>query len=121
MASRKILIIEDNEENLDLFHTFLKRNGYNTLKAKNGLEGVRLAMTEKPHLIITDLQMPIMNGFEVCKNIKSDPSTKNIPVIAISALFSKSSTEKLLKFGFNDYMAKPISLKELVYIVKKYL
>lgn len=119
--AKKILIIEDNEENLNLFNMMLKRNGYDTLEARNGIEGVRIAMTEKPHLIITDLQMPFMDGFEVCRNIRSDSSIKDIPIIAISAGFSNYPVENLLKFGFNDFIAKPVNLKKLVYIIERHL
>jgi two-component system cell cycle response regulator DivK len=118
-VAKKILIIEDNENNLKLFSTILNINGYETIEAKNGSDGIRLAKTEKPHLILTDIQMPYMNGFEVFKILKSDPSTKDIPSIALTALREKR--EKFINFGFVDHIAKPIRLNDFLNTIKKHL
>ncbi len=118
---KKILIVEDNEENLNLFSTILKRGGYETLEAKNGLEGVRLAMEEKPHLILMDIQMPVMDGFEALQILKSESSTKDIPSIAITSYHLQEGRDGFLKFGFIDYIKKPIKLKEFIKTIEGYL
>ncbi len=119
--NKKILIIEDNESNLFLLSTTLRIHGYKTIEAKNGLEGVKLAIKERPHLILTDIQMPIMDGFEVCSFLRSEPSTKDIPSIAITSYAEKGDREKFIEFGFTDYIPKPISLKEFVKIIDNHL
>jgi CheY-like chemotaxis protein len=117
--SKKILIIEDNEENLNLFSSILKLNGYKILEAKNGVDGVRLAKSEMPNLILTDIEMPVMNGFEAFRILKSDSITKNIPTIVITAM--KVNKDNFIKFGFIDYIAKPIRLNDFLKTIKKCL
>jgi two-component system, cell cycle response regulator DivK len=116
---KKILIIEDNEENLKLFSSILKLNGYKILEAKNGADGVRLAKTEIPNLILTDIEMPVMNGFEAFKILKSDSLTKNIPTIVITAM--KINKDNFIKLGFIDYIAKPIRLNDFIKTIEKYI
>ena len=117
----KILIIEDNEENLDLFSTLLKRRGYDTLEARNGVEGVRLAFEEKPQLILLDIQMPVMDGWEALKILKDEPSTRNIPSIALTSDHVTEGRHGLIKLGFDDYIPKPVLLKEFMRIVEEHL
>jgi CheY-like chemotaxis protein len=116
---KKILIIEDNEENLKLFGSILKLNGYKILEAKNGADGVRLAKSEIPHLILTDIEMPVMNGFEAFRILKSNSITKNIPTIVITAM--KLNNDNFIKFGFIDYIAKPIRLNDFLKTIEKYI
>jgi CheY-like chemotaxis protein len=116
---KKILIIEDNEENLKLFGSILKLNGYKILEAKNGADGVRLAKSEIPHLILTDIEMPVMNGFEAFRILKSDSMTKNIPTIVITAM--RVNKDNFIEFGFIDYIAKPIRLNDFLKTIRKYL
>lgn len=96
-------------------------NDYEPIEAKNGMEGIRLAKTENPisYLILTDLYIPVMNGFEVRKILKSDTSTKDIPCIALSVI--KERKERFLKLDFVDYIAKPFDMHELIWIVNKHL
>lgn len=119
--AKKILIVEDNEENLDLFSTLLKRRGYETLEARNGVEGVRLAFEENPHLILLDIQMPVMDGWEALKILKEEPSTRDIPSIALTADDIREGRQGFIKLGFDDYIPKPIILKELMRIVEEHL
>ena len=119
--AKKILVIEDDEENLKLFSTILRHNGHVTLEAKNGMEGIRLAMVENPNLILVDVHMPVMNGFEVLKIIKSKPSTKNIPVIALSAYAMRLDRKVPHELCFADCVVKPIILKEFIKIINKHL
>jgi CheY-like chemotaxis protein len=117
--SKKILIIEDNEENLNLFSSILKLNGYKILEAKNGADGVKLAKTEIPHLILTDIEMPVMNGFEAFRILKSDSQTKNIPTIVITGMMINK--DNFIKFGFIDYIAKPVRLNDFLQTIEKCL
>ena len=117
----QILVIEDDEDNLKLFSTILRCNGHVTLEAKNGMEGIRLAMVENPNLILVDVHMAVMNGFEVLKIIKSEPSTKNIPVIALSAYPLSGARNGFPAGGFADCVVKPIIMKELIRIINRHL
>src|SRR4030043_1526773 len=119
--TKKILIIEDDEENLKLFSTILRHNGHVTLEAKNGMDGIRLAMVENPNLILVDIHIPVMNGFEVLKIIKSEPSTKHIPLIAISAYAMRLDSKVPHELCFDDCVVKPIILKEFIRLIEKHL
>jgi two-component system cell cycle response regulator DivK len=119
--AKKVLIIEDNEENLNLFSTILKCGGYETLEAKNGLEGVRIAIEERPHLILLDIRMPVMDGFQALKILKDEPSTRNIPSIALTSDYITEGRHGFIKLGFDDYIPKPVILKEFMRIVEGHL
>lgn len=119
--AKKILIIEDDDDNLKLFSTILRCNGYVTIEVKNGMEGIRLAMVENPNLILVDIHMPVMNGFEVLNILKSEPSTKNIPVIALSAYPLSGARNGFPDGGFADCVVKPIILKEFIRVIDNHL
>lgn len=119
--AKKILVIEDDEDNLKLFSTILRCNGHVPLEAKSGMEGIRLAMVENPNLILVDVHIPVMNGFEVLKIIKSEPSTKNIPLIALSAYPMSLNRKGPHELSFDDCIVKPIILKEFIKIINKHL
>ncbi len=119
--TKKILIVDDNESNLEIFSTLLKRSGYETIEAQNGYEGIKLAMKENPHLILLDIQMPVMDGFEALKFLKEQPSTKNIPSIAITSYPMRDGRHGFLNFGFDDYISKPINMKEFMSVINRYL
>ncbi len=119
--AKKILIIDDNEDNLNLFITILQCRGYETLHAKNGLEGIKLAMSEKPHLILMDIQMPLIDGFDAIKILRSESSTKDIPSIALTSYHLREGRDGFLKYGFVDYIKKPIKLEEFLKAIKVYL
>lgn len=118
---KKILIIDDNEDNLNLFVTFLQSRGYKTLYAKNGLEGIKLAISKKPHLILMDIEMPVMDGFDAIKILRSESSTKDIPSVALTSYNLREGRDGFLKHGFDDYIRKPIGLEELLNAVNEYL
>lgn len=116
----KILVIEDYGENLKLFSEILKRNGYETLKAKNVIEGIKLARSEKPHLILMDIEMPLLNGLEIFKIIKSEPSIKDVPIIALASHITRGTKKRFLELGFADCISKPFGLHEFIRIVDKH-
>ncbi len=119
--SKKILIVEDNDKNRRLIVDILKYYGYEIIEAENGEEAVRIAREQKPDLIIMDLQMPVMNGFETIKILKSDPVTKDIKVIAVTSFAMAGDREKVFAAGFDDYISKPLNTRELPELVKRLL
>lgn len=114
----KILIVEDESFLLDLYQIKLEQAGFEVVKAGNGNEGVSLARLEQPDLILLDILMPEIDGYEMLAKIKSDPKTKKIPVIIFSNLSQKEEIEKGLKLGASDYIIKtsitPAQLEEKV-------
>jgi len=117
---KKILIVEDNPELSKVLDLLLK-SPYETLSAKNGEEAVNLAVTEVPDLIIMDLMMPEMNGFEATRLIRQVPKTRSIPILAITAGLSNSIEDECSRIGFDDYMAKPFTYEQLVPRIRKLL
>lgn len=117
----RILVIEDNNANLELTEYLLKASGYATFAARDGEEGVRAARKEHPDLIICDLQMPVMDGYEVLRELKKDPLLRQIPVIAVTALSMPGDRSSVLALGFDDYVSKPIDPETFVGTVEAFL
>ena len=115
----KILVVEDNKKNRLLLKDILMYYGYEVIEAVNGKEGVRLAIEHKPDLILMDIQMPVMNGFRAGEVLKDNPDTKHIKIVAVTSFAMKGDREKILKAGFDGYIAKPIDTKQLPEIVKE--
>jgi len=115
-----ILIVEDDAKNLTLFRDLLQRFGYTTIEATNGREGIKLARANKPNLILMDIQLPVMDGFEATKILKSDPETKNIPILALTSYAMKGDREKILQAGCDAYLAKPVDVQEFLATVARY-
>lgn len=110
----KILIIEDNEENSDSLARRLKRRGFEVLIAGDGKAGVQMAMTEKPDLILMDMNMPELDGWEATQQIKSAPETANLHVIALTAHALSGDRDRALKAGCADYHTKPVDFPKLL-------
>ena len=119
--SKKILIVEDILMNRRLIQDILTYHGYEVIEAENGEEAVKIAREQKPDLIIMDLQMPVMNGFEAIKILRSDPMTKDIKVIAVTSFAMAGDREKVLAAGFDDYISKPLNTRALPEMVKRHL
>src|SRR3989338_11294305 len=102
----KILVVEDESFLLDLYQIKLEQSGFEVIKACNGKEGMSLVRLEQPNLILLDILMPQVDGYEMLANIKSDPKTKNIPVIIFSNLSQKEEIEKGLQLGASDFIIK---------------
>mgnify|MGYP005810666071 CR=1 FL=1 len=117
----KVLVIDDEELNIKLFKMILQSQQYEVLIAKNGKEGVDTAKAMNPDIILMDIMMPVMNGLEATKILKVDNTTKNIPIIVISALNDNESRYKLLEAGADEFINKPIDNKELIIRVKNLL
>ena len=110
----KILIVEDNEMNRDMLSRRLERRGYTIAIAIDGGAGVEKAHTEAPDLILMDVSLPVMDGWEASRRIKGDPATAAIPIIALTAHAMTSDRDKSLKAGCNDYDTKPVELPRLL-------
>lgn len=119
--SKRVLIVEDNELNMKLFHDLLEAHGYTTLQTKDGMDALRLARQHRPDLILMDIQLPGISGLEVAKWIKEDEELRTIPVIAVTAFAMKGDEEKIREGGCEDYIAKPISVANFLQTVKQFL
>jgi two-component system cell cycle response regulator DivK len=117
----KILIVEDNEKNRTLVKDVLEYHGYEVIEAGNGKEGIKIAKENNPDLILMDIQMPVMSGFDAIKILRNNSETKDIKIIALTSLAMKGDKEKCMEEGFDDYMAKPIDIRRLPEVVKKAL
>lgn len=109
-----ILYVEDNEDNIYMLSTRLKRRGFDVIAARDGAEGVEAANRERPDLILMDLSLPVIDGWEATRRIKAAAGTRGIPVIALSAHAMAGDREKALAAGCDDYDTKPIDLPRLL-------
>ncbi|MDR3372542.1 MAG: response regulator [Ancalomicrobiaceae bacterium] len=119
--AKSVLIVEDNELNMKLFHDLLEAHGYRTLQTRNGFEAMEIARAEHPDLILMDIQLPEVSGLEVTKWIKEDDALKSIPVIAVTAFAMKGDEERIRQGGCEAYLSKPISVVKFLETVKSYL
>ncbi|MBI5181386.1 MAG: response regulator [Nitrospirae bacterium] len=119
--AKKILVIEDNDKNRKLIRDVLRYHSYEIIEAENGEEGVKRAKELLPDLILLDIQMPVMNGFDAIKALKGSPETKHIKAIALTSFAMVGDRERMLKAGFDDYIQKPIDTRLLPKIIKKYI
>ncbi|MCX7856997.1 MAG: response regulator [Deltaproteobacteria bacterium] len=106
---KNLLLIEDNEYNLYMMSFLLEKNGFDVKVAKNGKDGIMLALSEKPEVILLDIQLPEMDGYQVLKELKNHDELKNIPVIAVTSYAMPGDREKILQAGANGYIEKPIN------------
>jgi len=109
-----ILLIEDNEMNRDMLSRRLTRRGYNLLLAADGEEGQQLAETEQPDLILMDMSLPVIDGWEVTRRLKAAPKTQSIPIVALTAHAMAGDREKAIDAGCDDYDTKPVELPRLI-------
>ena len=110
----KILLVEDNEMNRDMLSRRLERRGYQIVIAVDGAQGVAMAQSEKPELILLDMSLPVLDGWEAARQLKAGPETKAIPIIALTAHAMAGDREKALDAGCDDYDTKPIELPRLL-------
>lgn len=110
----KILIVEDNEMNRDMLSRRLERRGFEVVIAVDGGEGVAMARSEMPDLVLMDMSLPVMNGWEATQAIRADVTTAHLPVIALTAHSMPGDREKAMEAGCNDYDTKPVDLPRLL-------
>lgn len=121
MAKEKILIIEDEKDIVKMLDYNLKKEGFKTLSAHNGEDGLDMARKENPDLILLDLMLPEMDGLDVCKAIKNEAKTSHIPIIILTAKAQETDKIVGLELGADDYMTKPFSPRELIARIKAVL
>lgn len=119
MGEKRVLLVEDNDDNRTIFATILTHRGYDVVEAPNGLEGVLKAESHHPDLIIMDLSLPVMDGIEATRRIRSNPHTSGIPVLAVTAHARESDRDNAIRAGCNDYLAKPVEPRRLVEQVER--
>jgi two-component system cell cycle response regulator DivK len=110
----KILLVEDNEMNRDMLSRRLERRGYQVVIAVDGQQGVDMARSEKPDLVLMDMSLPVLDGWEATRRLKADPDTRPVPIIALTAHAMAGDREKAMEAGCNDYDTKPIELPRLL-------
>jgi len=119
--AEKILVIEDNEQNRILMRQILARQGYDLLEAKDGLTGIEMARAHMPALILLDIQMPVMNGFMVIRELRNDVELRKIKVIAVTSFAMKGDRDKAMQAGFDEYVTKPIDTRTFPELVSQVL
>ena len=119
--AKKVLIIEDHPSTSEMLSNVLELEGIEAISAYDGNSGIEKAESKKPDLILLDIMMPEMSGFEVCQKLKQDPATSKIPIIIVSVRTEEENIQKGLSLGANEYVPKPFDPFKLVELVKKYL
>ena len=117
----KVLLVEDNEMNRDILSRRLSRRGYVVVFAMDGQQGVEMGRSEKPDIILMDMSIPVMDGWEATRRIKSDDAMRNVPVIGLTAHAMSGDREKALKAGCDDYDTKPVELDRLIEKIERLL
>jgi CheY-like chemotaxis protein len=121
MAASTILLVEDNEDNRTIYRLLLEHHGYRVVEATDGEEGVRRAREERPALILMDISIPILDGWEATRILKADPDTASIPVIALTAHALPADRARAAEVGCDGYLAKPVEPRRVVEEVRKRL
>jgi CheY-like chemotaxis protein len=121
MSGHLILIVEDNELNRKLVRDVLQAKGYRTLETETAEEGLRLAREHRPALVLMDIQLPGMNGIEALGELRADPSTRAIPVIAVTASAMTQNRQQIMAAGFDGYQPKPINVAKFLDAVRQTL
>jgi CheY-like chemotaxis protein len=116
----RILLVEDNEANLLMTQDYLESYGYQVISARDGDEALTMMDENPPDLVLMDIQMPGMDGFEVLRRIRLQPRFASVPIIALTALAMPGDRERCLEAGANEYLSKPVELKFLLYAIEKF-
>ena len=119
--SKKVLVIEDNEQNLYLITFILEKHGFQVIQAHDGQTGIELTRKERPTLVLLDIQLPVMDGYMVARELKKDPANLNIPVIAVTSYAMTGDREKALAAGCSGYITKPINPDTIISYLEEFL
>jgi two-component system cell cycle response regulator DivK len=119
--TKRILVVEDQEDLRGMLRTLLTGSGYEMIEAADGKAGVAQAKTERPDLILMDIQMPVLDGYDATGQIKADPNLKSTPIIAVSSFAMKGDEEKARASGCDHYVTKPYSPVQLLRLIQGYL
>lgn len=117
----EVLYIEDNEQNLYLVTYMLESHGYEVFQARNGQEGIEMAVERRPAVILLDIQLPLMDGYEVLRRLKERPETRDIPVVALTSHAMAGDRERTLEAGCEEYVEKPINPDTFMGILAPFL
>jgi two-component system cell cycle response regulator DivK len=120
-VSKRILVVEDQEDLRSMLRDLLTVSDYSVIEAADGAAGIAMAKSERPDLILMDIQMPVIDGYEATRQIKADPANDGIPVIAVSSFAMKGDEEKARSAGCDHYVTKPYSPMQLLKIVRSLL
>jgi two-component system cell cycle response regulator DivK len=121
MANELILIVEDNPKNLKLVRDTLQVKGYRTIEAGTGEDGVQMAREQHPALVLMDIQLPGISGIVAFQQLRADPETRGIPIIAVTASVMAQERQKIMAAGFDGFQGKPISVRELLETIRTVL
>lgn len=121
MATGNILLVEDHEDNRNIYCTILEHYGFTVMLASDGLQGVRLAEQGRPDLILLDIDIPLLDGFEVAQTLKSATATAKIPIVALTAYSQPEDRERAQEAGFDGYLTKPVSPRTVLEEVRRFL
>ena len=120
-SPNRILVVEDDHRNMTLLHDFLQAHGYEILKASDGLEAINVARDQQPDLILMDIRLPKLNGFDATRLLKQDNQTQAIPIIAVTAFATPGDEVTALESGCAAYIPKPVNVHELLKIIESFL
>ena len=119
--TRQILVVEDTEDNRRILRDLLTAAGYDVIEAVDGMTGVAIAIERRPDLILMDIQLPVIDGYDATRRIKADPTTQNIPIIAVTSYALAGDEAKAREAGCNGYVAKPYSPRLLLQKVREFV
>ena len=119
--SKRILVVDDQEDNRQILRDLLSSVGYELIEAEDGEQGLAAASAHRPDLILMDIQMPVLDGYDTTRRIKADPALRNIPVIAVTSYALSGDETKARAAGCDDYVTKPYSPRALLAKVRQYL
>jgi two-component system cell cycle response regulator DivK len=119
--TKRVLVVEDQEDNMQILRDLLSSAGYEVIEADNGEAALAYAATERPDIILMDIQIPIIDGYEVTRRIKADPKLKSIPIIAVTSHAMDGGLEKARAAGCDDFVAKPYSPRALLAKITSFL
>jgi two-component system cell cycle response regulator DivK len=119
--SKRILVVEDHEDNRRIMRDLLTSSGYEVIEAVTGVEGVTAAETHRPELILMDIQLPGIDGYEATRRIKANPSLRKVPIIVVTSYALSGDDEKAFEAGCDAYVAKPFSPRDLLAKIREYV
>jgi two-component system cell cycle response regulator DivK len=117
---KRILLVEDNDINREMMRRRLQRRGYEVIEAVDGLEAISKAQTERPVIILMDMNLPVLDGWEATSRLKADGATRSIPVIGLTAHAMVEDKQKVLRAGCDDYATKPVEFEKLILMIERY-
>lgn len=120
-ANKTVLLVEDNEDNRTVYRTILEHFGYTVIEAQNGEDGVRRAREDRPNLILMDISIPVIDGWEATRILKSEEGTRDIPIIALTAHALATDRSKATEVGCDGYLAKPCEPRRVVAEVERFI